>query len=58
MMVACHSHDLMAAASHGLRTAHIARPNEHGPGKGETGPQVQVDIAAADLMILAERLES
>ena len=22
----------------GLRTAHIARPNEHGPGRGETAP--------------------
>ncbi len=56
MMVACHSSDLAAAASHGLRTAHIARPNEHGPGKGENAPSVTVDIAAGDLSILASTL--
>ncbi len=32
MMVASHSSDLTAAAACGLRTAHIARPLEHGPG--------------------------
>ena len=32
MMVAAHSGDLAAAAACGLRTAHLARPNEHGPG--------------------------
>src|SRR5262249_62040681 len=32
MMVAAHSRDLAHAAALGLRTAHIARPNEHGPG--------------------------
>jgi len=31
MMVAAHSSDLAAAAALGLRTAHVARPNEHGP---------------------------
>ena len=36
MMVAAHSRDLEHAAKLGLRTGHIARPNEHGPGKGET----------------------
>ena len=45
MMVAAHSGDLAAAAATGLKTAHVARPNEHGPGKGETGPTVPVDIA-------------
>ena len=35
MMVAAHSSDLSHAAKSGLRTGHIARPNEHGPGKGE-----------------------
>ena len=50
-MVACHSSDLAAAASHGLHTAHIARPNEHGPGKGERAPSVPVDFAAADLRL-------
>lgn len=56
MMVACHSSDLAAAASHGLRTAHIARPNEHGPGKGECAPSVPVDFAVADLGALADAL--
>ena len=56
MMVAAHSFDLSAAASCGLRTAHIARPNEYGPGKGEAGPTVPVDYAAADLTHLASQL--
>ena len=56
MMVAAHSNDLSAAAACGLRTAHLARPNEHGPGKGETAPSVPVDVAAKDLAALAEIL--
>jgi 2-haloacid dehalogenase len=56
MMVAAHSHDLAAAAALGLRTAHIARPNEHGPGKGETAPTVPVDVAAKSLNDLADKL--
>ena len=39
MMVAAHTNDLMAAAELGLRTAHIARPNERGPGRGEAAPE-------------------
>jgi 2-haloacid dehalogenase len=56
MMVAAHSRDLAAAAALGLRTAHVARPNEHGPGKGEQAPTVPVDVAAASLTDLADRL--
>ena len=56
MMVAAHSSDLSAAAACGLRTAHLARPNEHGPGKGETAPSVPVDFAAKDLAGLADKL--
>jgi 2-haloacid dehalogenase len=56
MMVAAHSSDLKAAAAPGLRTAHIARPNESGPGRGERGPSVPVDFAAKDLAHLAEQL--
>ena len=56
MMVAAHSHDLAAAAALGLRTAHIARPNEHGPGKGEPAPTVPVDFAAKSLNDLADQL--
>jgi 2-haloacid dehalogenase len=57
MMVAAHSSDLAAAAALGLRTAHVARPNEHGPGHGEAAPTVAVDIAVKDLEDLAKRLE-
>ncbi len=56
MMVAAHSSDLAAAASHGLSTAHIARPSEHGPAGGETGPSVPVTYAASDLADLADQL--
>jgi 2-haloacid dehalogenase len=56
MMVAAHSSDLSAAAASGLHTAHIARPNEHGPGKGEPAPTVPVDYAARDLADLAEKV--
>ena len=56
MMVAAHTDDLMAAAKCGLRTAHVARPNEHGPGIGETAPKAPVDVAAADLEDLAAKL--
>ena len=57
MMVAAHSSDLAAAAALGLRTAHVARPNEHGPGRGEAAPAVAVDVAVKDLEDLAKRLE-
>jgi 2-haloacid dehalogenase len=56
MMVAAHSNDLTAASSCGLKTAHIARPNEKGPGRGESGPSVPVDIAARELVDLADKL--
>jgi 2-haloacid dehalogenase len=32
MMVAAHEHDLQAASKHGLRTAYVHRPMEHGLG--------------------------
>jgi 2-haloacid dehalogenase len=56
MMVAAHSRDLAAAAALGLRTAHIARPNEYGPGTGEPAPKVPVDYAAVSLEELAGKL--
>jgi 2-haloacid dehalogenase len=56
MMVAAHTRDLAAAATCGLRTAHIARPNERGPGRGEAAPTGPVDIAAQSLEDLAEKL--
>jgi 2-haloacid dehalogenase len=56
MMVAAHSNDLSHAGKSGLRTGHIARPNEHGPGKGETKPSVPVDVAVASFTELADKL--
>jgi 2-haloacid dehalogenase len=56
MMVAAHSNDLKHAAASGLRTAHISRMNEHGPGKGEPAPKVSVDYAASSLEDLARQL--
>ncbi len=56
MMVAAHSNDLKHAAACGLRTAHISRMNEHGPGKGEPTPKVSVDFAASSLEDLARQL--
>jgi 2-haloacid dehalogenase len=56
VMVAAHSNDLASAAACGLKTAHVARPNEHGPGKGEPNPTVPVDIAVGSFTELAEKL--
>jgi 2-haloacid dehalogenase len=56
MMVAAHTNDLSHAAACGLRTAHVARPNEKGPGMGEAAPSAPVDIAVGSLMELADRL--
>jgi len=56
VMVAAHSSDLASAAATGLKTAHIARPNEKGPGKGEAAPTVPVDVTATSLDDLAAKL--
>ena len=56
VMVAAHTYDLKAAAALGLRTAHVARPDECGPAKGEAAPGAPVDWAGADLMHLADQL--
>lgn len=56
LMVAAHSSDLEAAARAGLRTAFIARPDEHGPGRGEAAAGVPVDFSADSLDMLAIRL--
>jgi 2-haloacid dehalogenase len=56
VMVAAHSNDLASAAAQGLKTAHIARPNEKGPGKGEAKPTVPVDIAVPSIEALAEAM--
>jgi len=56
MMVAAHSSDLAAAATCGLRTGHVARPDEYGPRTGETRPTVPVDAAGKNLSDLADKL--
>ena len=56
MMVAAHTSDLLAAGTCGLRTGHIARLNEHGPGRGEAAPNAPMDIAAKNLLDFAEKL--
>jgi len=56
LMVAAHSSDLAAARAAGLRCAFVARPDEAGPGRGESQPATEVDLAAADLQALAVAL--
>jgi 2-haloacid dehalogenase len=56
MMVAAHTNDLGHAAACGLRTAHVARPNEKGPGRGEAAPAGPVDLAVGSVMELADRM--
>jgi 2-haloacid dehalogenase len=56
MMVAAHSRDLAAASACGLRTAHVVRRDEYGPGTGEAGPTVPVDVAGKDLIEVADKL--
>jgi 2-haloacid dehalogenase len=56
MLVAAHSSDLKAAGALGLRMAHVARPNERGPGRGELKPDLAVDFAVQSLGELAEKL--
>jgi 2-haloacid dehalogenase len=56
VMVAAHSYDLKAAAGCGLKTAHVARPGERGPGTGESAPLFPMDFAVKSLEELAEKL--
>lgn len=57
VMVAAHSYDLAAAATHGLRTAFVTRPDEWGTGRAEVG-EFKADITAEDFNDLASKLES
>jgi 2-haloacid dehalogenase len=58
LMVAAHSSDLAAAAQAGLRTAFVARPDEKGPGRGESRASVPVDLSVNGLDELADRLNA
>jgi len=57
MLAACHPEDLRAARQHGLRTAYITRPHEHG--KQARLPKVEegeFDVVANDMVDLARQL--
>lgn len=56
LMVAAHSRDLAAAATLKFRTAFIARPDENGPGKGESRATTTVDLSVSSVMELADKL--
>ncbi len=56
MMAAAHPNDLTAAASCGLRTAYISRPNEKGRPAEYTAPKEKFDVSAADVEALAGKL--
>jgi 2-haloacid dehalogenase len=57
MMVAAHEHDLQSAQKHGLRTAFVHRPKEHGPGRTiPSPPSDRFDILAKDFLDLADRM--
>ena len=57
MMVAAHAYDVDGARKAGLRTAYVFRPNEFGPGRGESpGDTSRFDITASSFIELAHRL--
>ncbi len=56
MMVAAHSPDLRAAAAQGLRTGHVGRLGESGPGTGETEPRGAFDVVAKDFEEFAAKM--
>ncbi|MEM1277663.1 MAG: haloacid dehalogenase type II [Pseudomonadota bacterium] len=58
LMVAAHNSDLEAAQANGLATAFVPRPDEHGPGTGETVPTGNWTYIAPDFTDLAHQLAS
>jgi 2-haloacid dehalogenase len=57
MMVAAHKHDLRAAAHHGLKTAFVRRPHEHGRNTGkDLADDPAFTINANDFLDLADQL--
>jgi 2-haloacid dehalogenase len=57
MLVAAHPGDLRAAGAAGLKTAFVARPLEHGPGREPDRTDAgEFDVAATDFVDLAEQL--
>jgi 2-haloacid dehalogenase len=56
MMVAAHSPDLTAAAAQGLRTGHVGRPGEGGPGTGESAPKGNFDVVGKNFEDFADKM--
>ena len=57
MLAACHPEDLRAAKQHGLRTAYVERPHEHG--QEARRPRVEkgeFDLVAHDIVDLARQM--
>jgi len=56
MMCAAHSGDLSSAQKLGLRTGHIGRPGEGGPGTGEAEPKGSFDVVGKNFHDFADKL--
>jgi 2-haloacid dehalogenase len=56
MMCAAHSGDLSSAQKLGMRTGHIGRPGEGGPGTGETEPKGNFDVVGKNFHDFADKL--
>ena len=56
MMCAAHSGDLSSAQKLGLRTGHMGRPGENGPGTGETEPKGSFDVVGKGFLDFADKL--
>jgi 2-haloacid dehalogenase len=56
MMCAAHSGDLSSAQKLGLRTGHIGRPGEGGPGTGESEPKGSFDVVGKNFRDFADKL--
>jgi 2-haloacid dehalogenase len=56
MMCAAHSDDLSSAQKLGLRTGHVGRPGEGGPGTGETAPKASFDVVGKNFHDFADKL--
>ena len=56
MMCAAHSGDLSSAQKLGLRTGHVGRPGEGGPGTGEATPNGSFDVVGKNFNDFADKL--
>jgi 2-haloacid dehalogenase len=58
MLVAAHAYDLEAARTHGMRTAYVPRPAEHGADRSPEpkDPQPGFDLVVHDFLELADAL--